>query len=530
MRRVEIVMPAPHAGQMRIARDRTRHRILRCGRRYGKTTFGVIETIGIPHLGIEGVLATPRYSVGWFTPEYKYMVEAWRMLRSICAPLASKINDSEHRIECINGSTIDLWSLHASPDAGRGRKYYKIIVDEAGLVSGLRRWWDAAAEPTLIDYRGRALLLGTPNPVGPDFDAIFDDAEARSLPEWAAHTAATFDNDHLPADEMRKVRAKRTRMPEWLWRQEYMAIPCDAAAGFFARSMIRELRSRSLEPVWRGAIDIDDHDGRRDALITRGDVSRIVFREDAERGVWSLWIDPDAGRTRPDQERGYVMGMDVGAGVGASNTTIAVVDVESGDMIAEYASPLVGAHEAARIAAIAGAWFGGRFGRAILCPEVNGGQGEACVKTLLDLGYPRIWQRRVASTEMARRDQHAADSAGLGWRSNQRTREALLTDYAGALRSGRMRVHSDASLAECLTYHYDRRGRLVSVRRDDDPASELARIPHGDRVMAAALAWHAASNLPHATLPPQPESDHTARKRARQRAMRPGYASARRSG
>ena len=66
---------------------------------------------------------------------------------------------------------------------------------------------------------------------------------------------------------------------------------------------------------------------------------------------------------------------------------------------------------------------------------------------------------------------------------------------AAAIKSGQYCVRSDKLLNECRQYVY-RNGKVVhsrSVRTMDDSAKGQA---HGDRVIAAAIAWHAAKDRP----------------------------------
>jgi hypothetical protein len=60
-----------------------------------------------------------------------------------------------------------------------------------------------------------------------------------------------------------------------------------------------------------------------------------------------------------------------------------------------------------------------------------------------------------------------------------------------------------------MTYAFDKRGSLVSIKRDMDPTDDIARVPHGDKVIADGLAWHAAAHAPEPPEPPKPEHDPT---------------------
>jgi hypothetical protein len=70
-------LPRPHSGQRRILQDMRRFNVLACGRRFGKTTFG-IERLVRPAL--EG------YPVAWFSPTYKMLSEVWRTFSLILGP------------------------------------------------------------------------------------------------------------------------------------------------------------------------------------------------------------------------------------------------------------------------------------------------------------------------------------------------------------------------------------------------------------------------------------------------------------
>ena len=66
---------------------------------------------------------------------------------------------------------------------------------------------------------------------------------------------------------------------------------------------------------------------------------------------------------------------------------------------------------------------------------------------------------------------------------------------SAAIQNGMFCIRSDALLEECKSYVYVQ-GKVVhsrAVRTTDDSAKGAT---HGDRVIAAALAWHAAKDRP----------------------------------
>lgn len=101
------------------------------------------------------------FPVAWFAPSYKYLTEAWREFERALKPVVVRKNATEHRIELVTGGSIDFWSLK-DEDAGRSRKYKRVVVDEAAQVKNLEECWNGAIRPTLTDLKGDADLLSTP--------------------------------------------------------------------------------------------------------------------------------------------------------------------------------------------------------------------------------------------------------------------------------------------------------------------------------------------------------------------------------
>ena len=113
--------------------------MLACGRRWGKTTFGEDRLIG-PALD-----GSP---VAYFAPTYGMVTEVWREYTRILRPVTARTNASEHRLELITGGVLDMWSLD-SPDAARGRKYARVVIDEAAMIPDLLNTFHLVIRPTL---------------------------------------------------------------------------------------------------------------------------------------------------------------------------------------------------------------------------------------------------------------------------------------------------------------------------------------------------------------------------------------------
>ena len=207
---IEVILPSLHPAQQQIIDEARRFNVLACGRRFGKTMLGI-------DLIIDKVL--DGYPVSWFSPTYKMLAEVWKEIVQTTKPLQTRVARQEHRVELITGGVIDCWSLDAA-DSVRGRKYARVIVDEAAMVPNLYDSWQAAIRPTMTDYVGSdAFMLSTPKGVDFFFDCFsrgVDDQQS----DWKAWQKPTSENPYIDPAE---IEAARRELPDQIFRQEYLA-------------------------------------------------------------------------------------------------------------------------------------------------------------------------------------------------------------------------------------------------------------------------------------------------------------------
>ena len=203
-----------HDAQARVATEASRFNVLVCGRRWGKTTFGLDVLVTEPRGALDG------YPVGWFAPTSKVFEEAWQEAKSMLRPVTKRVDSQQHVIELITGGRVDFWTLHNTDDPGRSRKYARVVVDEAALVpSGrLSRQWQESIRPTLTDYAGEAWFTSTPKGAG-FFQELYERGAARE-PGWMAWQMPTTANPFIDPQEVEEARRD---LPSAVFRQEYMA-------------------------------------------------------------------------------------------------------------------------------------------------------------------------------------------------------------------------------------------------------------------------------------------------------------------
>jgi hypothetical protein len=158
------------------------------------------------------------------------LAEVWRDLKQLLRPVVAKVSEQEHRLELITGGTIECWSLD-SPDTTRGRKYKRVVVDEAAMVGGLLDAWRNVIRPTLTDLIGDAWFLSTPKGLG-GFWVLYRQGDDPEQPDWAAWRMPTTANPYISAKEVEDARGD---LPERAFAQEYLAEFLTDGAGVFRR-------------------------------------------------------------------------------------------------------------------------------------------------------------------------------------------------------------------------------------------------------------------------------------------------------
>lgn len=218
MANVRIHLSKLHAAQQEIADHPARFKVIACGRRFGKTALAV------------DILANDvldGWPVAYFAPTYKMTADVWREFKKVLQPVTAYKNESERRLEAVTGGVLDCWSLdHA--DSVRGRKYKRIIIDEAAMIADPETW-QAVLRPLLTDYKGGAIFPSTPK--GHNlFWELYRQGVDPLYPDWHSWNYPTIANPYIDPAE---VEEARYTMPERWFRQEYQAEFIDDAGGVF---------------------------------------------------------------------------------------------------------------------------------------------------------------------------------------------------------------------------------------------------------------------------------------------------------
>ncbi len=183
---IKLRIPRPHAAQRHVMQNAARFNVLACGRRFGKTRYGLIRSLR-PLLD-----GRP---IAYFAPTYKMLTEFWREAVEMYKPIITHVNKSEHRFDVVGGGSFSMWSLD-SADTVRGRKYALALIDEAAMVTNLEDAWNAVIRPTLTDYEGCADFYSTPKGLN-FFHSLYSRGNDDAFTEWASFHFPTSSNPFI---------------------------------------------------------------------------------------------------------------------------------------------------------------------------------------------------------------------------------------------------------------------------------------------------------------------------------------------
>lgn len=238
---------------------------------------------------------------------------------------------------------------------------------------------------------------------------------------------------------------------------------------YFETQQIDELVKRTMPPYKQGDLDHDIDSAEPKGFVENSD------------GFLKLWMYLDA-QGYPPTDRSFVLGVDISAGMGATNSCITIGDEKTNEQVGQFACPRISPSALAVYAVALCRWLKGPDGRGAHLIWEAPGPGMEFRDRVLDLGYRNIYYRK-------QEDQISKKiTTAPGWWPTKNTKNSLLGAYRRALVGNKYHVKSKPELEECR--HYVFSGGWVThsgaINTDDESG---ARENHGDRPTSSALCW-----------------------------------------
>ena len=215
--------------------------------------------------------------------------------------------------------------------------------------------------------------------------------------------------------------------------------------------------------------------GELDYDLTDGTPRRFI--EGAGGKLW-LW-QPLNREGRFDEGRRFVIGVDVSAGTGASNSAAAAYEIGTNEKVLEFADPNMEPRDFAVFVLALARWLNG----AMVVPDRSGPTGEQFVKRYTqEESYPPLY-RRFKDKKISK---ERVDEYGLFL--NPQAKTSLLIEYRAAIGDASIVNRSGRALTECLQFVRRMDGSIEhsAALNAQDPSG--AKSAHGDVVIADALA------------------------------------------
>ena len=270
----QIHLPRPHSRQAEFINSRAKRKIIRAGRRGGKT-------VGIAIYAVLQFLAGRR--VLYATPTGEQIGRFWATVtRALSEPIAANVlykNETEHIIER-RGTEQRIRAKTAwNADTLRGDYADVLILDEFQLMD--EDAWDVVGAPMLLDNNGDAIFIYTPPSThsrsaskarDPQHAAkLFKRHAHDPTGRWQTFHFGSHDNPHISAEALAEITRDMTALA---YRQEIRAEDVDEAPGaLWTRQIIDGGRVHQVPDLVRVIVGVDPSataGGDEAGIITAG--------------------------------------------------------------------------------------------------------------------------------------------------------------------------------------------------------------------------------------------------------------------
>lgn len=251
-------MLIPHNKQKDIINSHARFKIIRAGRRSGKTTLEIEEML------FEAVSGKDR-NVFYIAPTQKQARSIiWEALKSRINTLG-EANESrlEMKIPTVDGGfSIIYIAGWENRENFRGMKAHMIVFDELDTMRNFFVGFQEIFRPALTDTAGKANFIGTPKKENPNLRRLEKIAETDS--DYQSFHFKTSDNPHIPESEIEKARQE---LDFDTFKQEFDAEYIDYQGALFNYSALVDIFSNTIEKTDKKYLIVDIADDGSDKTI-----------------------------------------------------------------------------------------------------------------------------------------------------------------------------------------------------------------------------------------------------------------------
>ncbi|KKN33644.1 hypothetical protein LCGC14_0801830 [marine sediment metagenome] len=289
---LEVVLPQPHSQQLIFLESKAKRKIIRAGRRWGKT-------VGASILAVREFMNNKRilYAAPTSDQLERFWVEVSRALSQLTSVGLLYKNETLHIIERTGTENRIRAKTAWNADTLRGDYADVLILDEFQLMN--EDTWEVVGAPMLLDNNGDAVFIYTPPSLhsagvtkakDPRHAAkMFKRAQEDQTGRWQSFHFTSQDNPHISKEALVDITHDMTRLA---YQQEILAEDTEEVPGaLWAREIIDRYRVVEYPPLVRVIVGVDPPGGATECGIAaagRGRDGHFYVLEDR-----SLRTSPD---------------------------------------------------------------------------------------------------------------------------------------------------------------------------------------------------------------------------------------------
>jgi phage terminase large subunit-like protein len=291
--RIELL--TPHPKQSEFIDSPAKRKIIRAGRRSGKT-------VGISIYAVKQFLEHKR--ILYAAPTQEQIERFWvTVCRALAEPIDANVlykNETLHVIETPGTENRIRAKTAWNADSLRGDYADELILDEWQLMN--EDAWELVGAPMLLDNDGNATFIYTPPSLhsrsvskakDPQHAAkMFRRAQQDTKGRWAAFNFTSHDNPHISKAALDEIAKDMTAVA---YRMEIMAEDVDEAPGaLWTRKIIedaRELKAPDLSRIVVGVDPTATSTGDEAGIVTVGKTLADIYTisDDSRQGSPLEW-------------------------------------------------------------------------------------------------------------------------------------------------------------------------------------------------------------------------------------------------
>ena len=253
-----VTLRHPHPIQKQIRDSIVKRKIVRAGRRGGKTVIAATICVDKFLQGFRPLYAAPtseQLDTWWY--------EVKRALAELIDADVYKKNETEHTIERVGTKNRIKGKTAWDANMLRGDYADYLVLDEFQLMN--EATWETVGAPMLLDNDGDAMFIYTPFSLhsksttkarDPLYAAkLFKKAEEDKSGRWAAFHFKSHDNPHISVQALEEIASDMSAIS---YRQEILAEDVDEAPGaLWTRELINKTRVSTYPDLVRIVVGVD---------------------------------------------------------------------------------------------------------------------------------------------------------------------------------------------------------------------------------------------------------------------------------